>query len=187
MILIIDNFDSFTYNLYQAVGVYNPDIKVVRNDEYDAGGIESLAPDKIIISPGPGEPTDTGCVIEVIRKLGHKIPILGICLGHQAIACAYGGTVGAARRILHGKSTPITLNDGCKLFEGLGGVIGAARYHSLAITDLPQVLEVTAVDECGEIMGVKHREYNVFGLQFHPESILTDKGEAIIKNFVEGL
>ena len=187
MILILDNYDSFTYNLYQYAGMINPDIKVVRNDKVDIDGIRELCPSHIILSPGPGYPADAGISIEVIRKLGSEIPILGICLGHQAIGEAYGGkVVRAASGPVHGKKTDTHIASGCPVFYGLPPVIGVGRYHSLVVhrQSLPESLLVTAETTDGTIMGLAHERHPVYGIQFHPESILTDHGMQIIRNFL---
>ena len=186
MILLIDNYDSFSYNLYQLIGIINPNIKVVRNDELTPGEIEELNPQCIVISPGPGRPGSAGCCIEVVKLLYEKIPILGICLGHQVIFEAFGGTVGYAAQLMHGKSSMITVEGG--LFDGTSDVIKAARYHSLAgiKETLPPDLKIIAQTDEGEIMGICHKKYPVYGLQFHPESILTPEGHVIIKNFIQG-
>lgn len=187
MILMIDNYDSFTYNLYQYVGKFNEDIKVVRNDKIDLKGIEKLAPSHIIVSPGPKYPKDAGISIDVIKHFSGKVPILGVCLGHQAIGEAFGSTVVKAKEILHGKQSEIHIANGCPLFRGLPPVITAGRYHSLIIEkkSLTDELRVVAEEETGEIMGVMHRDHPTFGIQFHPESILTPNGEIIIQNFLE--
>jgi len=186
MVLLIDNYDSFSYNLYQIIGVIEPDIKVVRNDEISIDEIKHLAPSRLVISPGPGKPSDAGICIEAIKRLYSSIPILGICLGHQAIYEAFGGTVSYASKLMHGKSSQVNLDAENVLFKGLPPVISAARYHSLAGIDstLPDSLKITARTDDGEIMAVCHKEYPVYGLQFHPESILTPDGGIIIKNFL---
>ena len=191
MILLIDNYDSFSYNLYQLIGSINPDIKVVRNDALTIDEIERMAPSQIVISPGPGKPSDAGICIGMIKKLHAVIPILGICLGHQAIFEAFGGTVSYASKLMHGKSSQVTVDTGDALFKGMPSVIKAASYHSLAgiKSTLPDVLKVTAwTQDCGsavsEIMAVSHKEYPVYGVQFHPESILTSDGKAIVENFL---
>lgn len=186
MILLIDNYDSFSYNLYQVIGAVNPDIKVIRNDSMSADDIEKLAPSHIILSPGPGKPSEAGVCIEVVRKLYDKFPILGVCLGHQSICEAFGATVSYAKELLHGKSSLVTLEE-CDIFKGLPNRIKVARYHSLSAKSegFPDNLRITAVADDGEIMAVCHRDYPVYGLQFHPESILTPDGSAIIKNFLE--
>ncbi len=185
MILLIDNYDSFSYNLYQLVGTVNPDIRVVRNDELDIEQIRALKPERIILSPGPGFPRDAGICVEAARTLGQTIPVLGVCLGHQAICEAFGATVSYAGRLMHGKQSPVRLDTRCPLFAGMDPVIGAARYHSLAAvrSTLPACLSVTAETEDGEVMAVMHEKYPIFGVQFHPESILTPDGIVIIKNF----
>jgi len=188
MVLLIDNYDSFSYNLYQLIGTVMPDIRVVRNDEISAEGIKKLAPSCIVISPGPGKPADAGICVEAVKALYAEIPILGICLGHQAIYEAFGGAVSYAAKLMHGKSSRVALDPGNALFKGLPASIQAARYHSLAGVEstLPAPLKVIARAEDGEIMGVCHKDYPVYGLQFHPESILTPEGPAIIENFLRG-
>ena len=186
MILLIDNYDSFSYNLYQLIGSINPDIKVVRNDALSVEEIKNMAPKHIFISPGPGKPSDAGICVDLIRQLHTVIPIFGICLGHQAIFEAFGGTVSYAGKLMHGKSSQVTLDTEDALFKGMPTVIKAARYHSLAgiKSTLPDVLKITAWTEDKEIMAVSHKEYAVYGVQFHPESILTSNGEKIVKNFL---
>ncbi len=186
MILLIDNYDSFSYNLYQLIGTIQPDIKVIRNDEYTIQEIRELKPERIILSPGPGRPQEAGVCIETVRILGKEIPILGVCLGHQSICEAFGATVSYAKKLMHGKMSMVQINHESKLFQGMEAVIPVARYHSLAaIADtIPEELQVTAVTEDGEIMAVQHREYNIYGVQFHPESILTPDGRKIIENFI---
>lgn len=186
MILLIDNYDSFSYNLFQLVGSLDPDIKVIRNDAMTTGQIEELSPKAIILSPGPGKPEDAGICIEVVKKLGGRFPILGVCLGHQAICTAYGGTVSYAKELMHGKQSVAKLTGSCALFEGLPVSIPVARYHSLALLKdtLPDCLTITAQTEDGEVMAVAHKDYPVFGLQFHPESILTPDGKTILQNFI---
>ena len=187
MILLIDNYDSFSYNLYQLVGSLNPDIRVIRNDEMTVDEIRKLKPSHLILSPGPGRPADAGVCEAAARELAGEFPILGVCLGHQAICETFGGVVTYAKRLMHGKQSRIALDAGCPLFAGLPGTIPAARYHSLAAPEekLPECLKVIARTEDGEVMAVAHREYPVYGLQFHPESILTPDGPAILKNFLE--
>lgn len=187
MIVIIDNYDSFTYNLYQMVGHFNPDIKVFRNDEITLSEIEGLAPSHLIISPGPKYPKDAGISLEAITYFNGKVPILGVCLGHQAIGEAFGGKVVRANEILHGKTSCVHLNKSCPLFKDLEEEIIVGRYHSLIVhkKSLPDSLEIVAEDEQGEIMAFQHKETPTFGLQFHPESILTPQGQVIIKNFLE--
>ena len=186
MILLIDNYDSFSYNLFQLVGSLDPDIKVIRNDAMTTGQIEELSPKAIILSPGPGKPEDAGICIEVVKKLGGRFPILGVCLGHQAICTAYGGTVSYAKELMHGKQSVAKLTGSSALFEGLPDSIPVARYHSLALLKdtLPDCLTITAQTEDGEVMAVAHKDYPVFGLQFHPESILTPDGKTILQNFI---
>lgn len=185
MILLIDNYDSFSYNLFQLVGTLNPDIRVVRNDLLSVPEIEALSPEAILLSPGPGRPADAGICEEAVQKLSGKIPILGVCLGHQAICEAFGGTVGYAKTLMHGKSSLTKLAPSCPLLQDLPPEIPVARYHSLAAKEpLPPDLEAAAVAEDGEIMALQHKAHPTFGLQFHPESILTPDGETILKNFL---
>ncbi|MBQ0059630.1 MAG: aminodeoxychorismate/anthranilate synthase component II [Lachnospiraceae bacterium] len=186
MILLIDNYDSFSYNLFQLVGELNPDIKVIRNDEMTVEEIEKLAPSHIIISPGPGRPEDAGIIVEAAGTLGKKIPILGVCLGHQAICNAFGATITYARQLMHGKQSEISFSDDNVLFQGIESPTLIARYHSLAADPdtMPECLKVTAVTEDGEVMSVEHRDYPIFGVQFHPESIMTPEGRTMLKNFL---
>ncbi|MCL2266070.1 MAG: aminodeoxychorismate/anthranilate synthase component II [Treponema sp.] len=189
MILLIDNYDSFSYNLYQLIGSVNPDIKVARNDALSVEEIKNMAPEQIVISPGPGKPSDAGICIDLIKQLHSSIPIFGICLGHQAIFEAFGGTVSYASRLMHGKSSPVTVDTKETLFKGMPQVIQAARYHSLAgiKSTLPDALKIIAWTEDThgeEIMAVSHKKYPVYGVQFHPESILTQYGKTIIENFL---
>ncbi|HLX52756.1 MAG TPA: aminodeoxychorismate/anthranilate synthase component II [Aquella sp.] len=186
MILIIDNYDSFTYNLYQAVAVMTPGVKVVRNDEITVDQIQKLKPDGIILSPGPGYPDKAGVCIEVIKTLGQNIPILGVCLGHQAIGMAFGGVVDRAAHALHGKQT-LLFHNRSLLFNGITLPFQAGRYHSLIVEkeNFPRELNIDAMDAEGNIMAMSHREYPIFGVQFHPESILTPEGEHILKNFID--
>lgn len=188
MILMIDNYDSFTYNLYQYVGEIYKDIKVVRNDKLTIQDIKNMDLEGIIISPGPGTPDDAGISVEVIKNFAGVVPILGICLGHQSIAKAFGGEVVGADKIMHGK-TSIIKHNGEELFYGVKNPLKVMRYHSL-IADkekLPESLKVTAETEDGVIMGIKHAKYKVYGLQFHPESYFTECGRDIIKNFLGGI
>ena len=188
MILLVDNYDSFSYNLYQLVGSLNPDIWVVRNDELSVEEIRRLSPSHLILSPGPGRPAEAGVCEAAVRELAGSIPLLGVCLGHQAICEAFGGAVSYAGHLMHGKQSQLTLSTDCPLFRGLPAVIPAARYHSLSAGEerLPDCLRVTARSEDQEIMAVQHRVYPIYGLQFHPESILTPQGAVILKNFLEG-
>lgn len=187
MELIIDNYDSFTYNLYQYMGTLNPDIQVIRNDAITVEGIRKLQPDHLILSPGPGRPCDAGVCEPALRELKGEFPILGVCLGHQAIGEVFGGTVTYARQLMHGKQSTVTLDRTSPLFKGLPEQILVGRYHSLAIAPdtLPEVLKATATTEDGEVMAVEHRDYPIYGLQFHPESILTPEGMTIIRNFLD--
>ncbi len=186
MILFIDNYDSFVYNLYQAAAQVDPDIRVVRNDEITVEEALALSPDSIILSPGPGRPEQAGICIDLIRAAKGRIPILGICLGHQAIACAFGATVGHAKELMHGKTSFLTDVKEDLIFHGISAPIQVARYHSLSIEEgsLPEELYVTARTEDGEIMAVSHKGYPIYGLQFHPESVMTPEGFAMIKNFI---
>ncbi len=186
MILLIDNYDSFAYNLYQLVGEINPNIKVIRNDQITVAEIEEMGPSHLILSPGPGRPIDAGICIEAIKKLYDKIPILGVCLGHQAICEAFGATVSYAKQLMHGKTSEIEITpEG--LFKGLPEKITVARYHSLAAVreTMPKELNILAVTKDDEIMAVKHEKYPVYGIQFHAESILTPLGRVILNNFLE--
>lgn len=187
MIVLIDNYDSFSYNLYQLIGTMNEDITVIRNDEKTVEEIESMNPSHIIISPGPGRPEDAGVCKKAIRYFAGKVPILGVCLGHQAICQEFGATVSYARQLMHGKQSEVLVDIKSKIFEGLSERIKVARYHSLIAKEdtIPVELVVTAKTDDGEIMAVKHREYEIYGLQFHPESILTPDGYQMIKNFLE--
>ena len=187
MILLIDNYDSFSYNLVQYIGSIRPDIRVIRNDACTVEEIEAMHPEAIVISPGPGRPADAGVCIEAIRWFKDKVPILGVCLGHQAICEAFGGTVSYAKKLMHGKTSMAELSLESPVFAGLPECIQVARYHSLAALreDLPRELMVTAQTPDGEIMAVQHRDYPVYGLQFHPESVLTPDGLKIIENFLK--
>jgi anthranilate synthase/aminodeoxychorismate synthase-like glutamine amidotransferase len=184
VILLVDNYDSFTYNLAHLFGELGAEVDVRRNDAVSADEAEALAPDYLIVSPGPGRPEGAGATLEIIRRLAPTTPTLGVCLGHQAIVEAFGGTVGQARELVHGKSCAVR-HDGRGLFAGLPDELEVGRYHSLAATDIPDVLEVTARAEDGEVMAVRHRELPVVGVQFHPESVLTPNGPAIAENFLE--
>ena len=184
MILLIDNYDSFTYNLVQLLEQLDQEVSVFRNDRIDMPGIEALKPSALMVSPGPGTPADSGVSMEAIGRLGPKIPVLGVCLGHQAIAAVFGGKVVRADRIMHGKTSMI-LHDGRSIFRGLANPFEAVRYHSLIVEreSLPGCLEVSAWTEQGEIMGLRHRNYRIEGVQFHPESILTEAGKTLLQNF----
>lgn len=185
MTLLIDNYDSFSYNLYQLAGELDENIRVVRNDELTVEEIEKLQPDRIILSPGPGRPKEAGVCEEVVRKLGSRIPVLGVCLGHQAICEAYGAKITYAKELMHGKQSVAVLEGGSKLFRDMGREIQVARYHSLAAEEgsLPEVLRVMAKTTDGEVMAVEHSSFPIYGVQFHPESILTPEGKKILANF----
>ena len=187
MILLIDNYDSFVYNLYQFISVEDPDVRLVRNDRITPEEVLDMKPDAIVISPGPGKPSDAGVCIELIRQLKGRIPILGVCLGHQAIGEAFGATVTHASRLMHGKTSLLTDVADDIIFKGIKKPVQVARYHSLSVQEstLPQELEVTARSDDGEIMAMRHREYLIYGLQFHPESVMTPEGSAMIRNFLE--
>ena len=186
MILLIDNYDSFSYNLYQLVGELAPDIKVIRNDEMTVDEIKALSPDCIILSPGPGRPEQAGVILEVAKTLGREIPILGVCLGHQAICAAFGATITYARQLMHGKQSAVQFAQDCPLFQNLPPAAPVARYHSLAAdeTTIPDVLRVVARTDDGEVMAVQHRQYPIYGVQFHPESVMTPDGKQMLKNFI---
>jgi anthranilate synthase component 2 len=186
MLLMIDNYDSFTYNLVQYFGELGEDVKVVRNDEIDLAGIAALKPDHIVVSPGPCTPNEAGVSVPLIREFAGRIPILGVCLGHQSIGYAFGGEIVHAKQMMHGKTSPIHHAD-AGVFRGLPNPLTATRYHSLAIRreTLPDCLEVTAWTDDGEIMGVRHKTLAVEGVQFHPESILTERGHDLLNNFLE--
>lgn len=188
MILLIDNYDSFTYNLYQYIGIFNDDIKVVRNDKITIEEIKALAPERIVLSPGPKSPKEAGICIDAVREFYDKIPILGICLGHQSIGEAFGATVSYAKKIFHGKQSEIT-HTGDSVFTGIDSPIKVARYHSLAVKKegLPDCLRILAETDDGEIMAMRHKEYPVVGLQFHPESIYTEHGKRMLENFINGV
>jgi len=183
MLLMIDNYDSFTYNLVHLFQELGAEVRVFRNDAITPEEAGQLAPSHVVISPGPGRPADAGVSVEVIRRLGPQVPTLGVCLGHQAIVAAFGGDVGQARALLHGKSSPIA-HDGKGIFAGLPANFEAGRYHSLAALNVPAELEVTARTPDGEVMGVRHRELPIEGVQFHPESVLTPLGHELAKNFL---
>ncbi len=186
MILLIDNYDSFSYNLYQFVGEIDPDIKVIRNDELTVEQIRDLRPGRVILSPGPGRPEDAGVIIDVVRALGADVPILGVCLGHQAICAAFGATVTYAKELMHGKQSQVRFDPDCPLFRGCPDTAPVARYHSLAADPhtIPDCLAVTARTADGEVMAVQHREHPIFGVQFHPESIMTPDGKTMLNNFI---
>ena len=185
MIILIDNYDSFSYNLYQLAGSLYPDIKVVRNDAYTVDELAAMKPEAILISPGPGRPEDAGVSIDAIRRFAGVCPILGVCLGHQAICKCFGATVSYAKELVHGKAYEVALNTESPLFRGMPKTIKAARYHSLAAVEstMPECLKITARTKDGEIMAVEHRDYPIYGLQFHPESIMTPEGHKILENF----
>ncbi|MEO0263995.1 MAG: aminodeoxychorismate/anthranilate synthase component II [candidate division WOR-3 bacterium] len=186
MILIIDNYDSFTYNLFQYISESTQDVLVLRNDSFSFEQLEKLFPHAIVLSPGPKRPEDAGLVVEVIRKYAGKIPIFGVCLGHQAIGYAFGAKIVKAKRLVHGKTSSI-FHDGKTIFWGVKNPFLATRYHSLVIEERSldtSILEVSARSEDGEIMGIRHRDYLIEGVQFHPESILTEEGKKIIRNFL---
>ena len=189
MILLIDNYDSFSYNLYQLIGEINPDIRVIRNDEMTIEEIRALNPERIILSPGPGRPEDAGIIVEAARTLGKEIPTLGVCLGHQAICMAFGATVTYAKELMHGKQSVVKFDTESTLFKGISEKAPVARYHSLAADPetIPEELKITAVTDEGEIMAVQHEEYPIFGVQFHPESIMTPDGKRMLYNFIKGL
>jgi anthranilate synthase/aminodeoxychorismate synthase-like glutamine amidotransferase len=184
VILVVDNYDSFTYNLVHLFGELGCEVVVLRNDELDADEAERLAPSHLIVSPGPGRPESAGASIEIVRRLAPHTRTLGVCLGHQAIVEAFGGRVGFARELVHGKATQVS-HDGRGIFDGLPEGFDAGRYHSLAATEVPDELEVSATSKDGEVMAVRHREFPVDGVQFHPESVLTPLGPHIAKNFLE--
>lgn len=187
MILLIDNYDSFSYNLYQLIGEIEPDIKVIRNDEMTVEEIKNLKPDRIILSPGPGRPENAGVIVEVAKTLGKDIPILGVCLGHQAICKAFGATVTYAKQLMHGKQSEAEFDKECLLFRNCPEKALVARYHSLAADadTIPDVLKITASTADGEVMAVQHREYPIYGVQFHPESIMTPDGKQMLESFIK--
>jgi anthranilate synthase component 2 len=186
MLLMIDHFDSFTYNIVQYFGELGEEVRTVRNDEITIDEIERLHPDRICISPGPKAPIDAGVSVDVIKQFKGKLPILGVCLGHQAIGEAFGGRIVRAKQVMHGK-TSLVAHTGIGVFKGIPSPFTVIRYHSLAIerATLPDCLEVTAWTDDGEIMGVRHKEYDIEGVQFHPESILSEHGHALLKNFLQ--
>ena len=186
MILLIDNYDSFSYNLYQLIGELEPDVKIIRNDDMTVAEIKELNPDHIILSPGPGRPEDVGIIIDVAKNI-HDTPILGVCLGHQAVCAAFGATITYAKELMHGKQSDVQFDTDCPLFKGCPEVAPVARYHSLAAdTDtIPEELKITALTTDGEVMAVQHKEYPVYGVQFHPESIMTPDGKRMLYNFIK--
>ena len=184
MILLVDNYDSFTYNLAHLFGELGCEVRVVRNDALDADEAERLAPSHLVVSPGPGAPAAAGAAVEVVRRLAPSVPTLGVCLGHQAIVEAFGGEVGPARRLVHGKAS-VVRHDGRGIFSGLPEEFEAGRYHSLAAKTVPKALEVSATCRDGEVMAVRHRQLPVDGVQFHPESVLTPLGSRIVANFLK--
>lgn len=186
MILLIDNYDSFSYNLYQLIGEINPDIKVIRNDEMTVAQIKQLAPEYIILSPGPKAPKDAGVCMDVAKELGGVSKILGVCLGHQSICEAFGATVSYAKELMHGKQSICTVDNDSSIFKKMDKKFPVARYHSLSAVEstMPDCLEIIGRTDDHEIMAVKHREYDIYGLQFHPESIMTPDGKTILSNFL---
>lgn len=186
MILIIDNYDSFSYNLYQLVGEIDPDLCVIRNDALKVEDLKKRQPDHIILSPGPGRPEQAGITMEAVTALGREIPMLGVCLGHQAICAAFGADITYARDLMHGKQSDVRLAADCPLFRDCPEIAPVARYHSLAADadTIPDCLRITARTLDGEIMAVQHREYPIYGVQFHPESILTPSGKTMLRNFI---
>jgi anthranilate synthase component 2 len=189
MILLIDNYDSFSYNLYQMIGELNPDINVIRNDELSLSEIKRLSPEFIVISPGPGRPNDAGLSVDIIKNFYKKIPILGICLGHQSIYEAFGGEIIYSKRLVHGKPSNIEIDNENILFNNLENEISVGRYHSLSVNkeNIPDDISIIAKSkDDDEIMAICHKKYPVYGLQFHPESILTPNGDNIVKNFFRG-
>jgi anthranilate synthase/aminodeoxychorismate synthase-like glutamine amidotransferase len=186
MIVLIDNYDSFTYNLVQIMASQGGDLKVFRNDDIDVAGVEALNPDGVVISPGPCTPNEAGVSVDVIKAFSGKVPLLGVCLGHQSIGVAFGGTVAGAKHIMHGKTSMVE-HDGSPLYKGLRNPFPAGRYHSLAIIEntVPDCLDIVARSDDGEIMGVSHKEHPTYGIQFHPESVLTPSGKRLLRNFLE--
>lgn len=187
MILLIDNYDSFSYNLFQLIGEIETDIKVIRNDEMTIEEIKKLNPTRIILSPGPGRPEDAGMIVEAAKTLGKDIPILGVCLGHQAICTAFGATVTYAKELIHGKQSDVKFDTDCLLFKDCSQVAPVARYHSLAADadTIPEELKITALTTDGEVMAVQHKAYPIYGVQFHPESIMTPYGKQMLYNFIK--
>lgn len=187
MILLIDSYDSFSYNLYQMVGEIEPDIRVIRNDEMTVEEIRKLHPDRVILSPGPGRPEDAGILVEAVGTLGREIPLLGVCLGHQAICAAFGATVTYAKQLMHGKQSEVTFDGSCPLFCRCPETAPVGRYHSLAASadTIPEELRITARTADGEVMAVQHVRYPIYGVQFHPESILTPDGKTMLRSFIK--
>lgn len=187
MILLIDNYDSFSYNLFQLIGEIEPNIKVIRNNEMTVEEIKNLNPDHIILSPGPGRPENAGVIIEAAKTIGEYIPVLGVCLGHQAICAAFGAAITYAKELMHGKQSNVKFDTACPLFAGYPGIAPVARYHSLAAdaNTIPECLNVTALTDDGEIMAVQHKDYPIYGVQFHPESIMTPNGKQMLRNFIK--
>ena len=187
MIVLIDNYDSFSYNLYQMIGEIDPEIRVIRNDEMTVEEICGMHPDRIILSPGPGRPEDAGIIIEAVKELGKEIPLLGVCLGHQAVCAAFGADITYARELMHGRQSNVKFDRTCPLFQEIPDTAPVARYHSLAAdaSAIPEELKVTAVTDDGEVMAVQHRKYPIYGVQFHPESIMTADGGQMLKNFIK--
>lgn len=187
MILLIDNYDSFSYNLYQMIGEIDPAVEVIRNDAMTVDEIRARRPARIVLSPGPGRPEDAGVLLGAARELGKEIPMLGVCLGHQAICAAFGAKITYAKRLMHGKQSTVTFDLSCPLFKGCPAAAPVARYHSLAAAPdtIPEVLKVTAFTGEGEVMAVQHTRYPIYGVQFHPESILTPDGKTMLRNFIK--
>ena len=187
MIVLIDNYDSFSYNLYQMIGEIDPEIRVIRNDEMTVEEICGMHPDRIILSPGPGRPEDAGIIIAAVKELGKEIPLLGVCLGHQAVCAAFGADITYARELMHGRQSNVKFDRTCPLFQEIPDTAPVARYHSLAAdaSTIPEELKVTAVTDDGEVMAVQHRKYPIYGVQFHPESIMTADGGQMLKNFIK--
>ena len=186
MVLLIDNYDSFSYNLYQLIGTINPDIKVIRNDKMNVDDIQNFNPDCIILSPGPGRPENAGIIMDCVKTLGKSIPILGVCLGHQAICASFGAKITYAKKLMHGKQSQVKLDNNSVLFKNCPKTVPVARYHSLAADEktMPECLKITAITSDSEIMAVEHKEYPIFGVQFHPESIMTSDGMTMLSNFI---
>ncbi len=187
-VLLIDNYDSFSYNLYQLIGEIEPNIRVIRNDEMTVSEVAEFKPDRIILSPGPGRPEDAGIIIDVAKELGKEIPVLGVCLGHQAICAAFGATITYAKKLMHGKQSLVSFDKNCLLFKNCPEKALVARYHSLAAdaATMPEELKVTATTQDGEIMAVAHKQYPIYGVQFHPESIMTPNGKTMLRDFLKG-